>query len=119
MACYDEALRYGKTRTQFDRPIAGFQIQQVRLVEMLTEITKAQLFDLEITSRQLQLIGEADVQAGVGQIVAKQVGQIFHGGLGLVGDGYTFPHQAIEVGVFLGQVDVEVKLGRSRGSRCL
>jgi glutaryl-CoA dehydrogenase len=48
MACYDEALRYGKTRTQFDRPIAGFQIQQVRLVEMLTEITKAQLLCIQL-----------------------------------------------------------------------
>ncbi|MFQ5690620.1 MAG: acyl-CoA dehydrogenase family protein [Gemmatimonadota bacterium] len=43
MACYCEALEYGKNRTQFDRPIAGTQIQQVRLAEMLTEITKAQL----------------------------------------------------------------------------
>jgi glutaryl-CoA dehydrogenase len=48
MACYDEALRYGKTRTQFGKPIAGFQIQQVRLVEMLTEITKAQLLNLQL-----------------------------------------------------------------------
>jgi glutaryl-CoA dehydrogenase len=48
MACYDEALRYAKTRTQFRRPIAGFQIQQVRLVEMLTEITKAQLLCIQL-----------------------------------------------------------------------
>jgi glutaryl-CoA dehydrogenase len=48
MACYDEALRYAKERMQFDRPIAGKQIQQVRLVEMLTEITKAQLLCLQL-----------------------------------------------------------------------
>lgn len=48
MACYEEALSYGKNRTQFDKPIAGFQIQQVRLVEMLTEITKAQLLNLHL-----------------------------------------------------------------------
>ncbi|MGH7545664.1 MAG: acyl-CoA dehydrogenase family protein [Gemmatimonadota bacterium] len=48
MACFDEALRYGKTRVQFDRPIAGTQLQQHRLVEMLTEITKAQLLCLQL-----------------------------------------------------------------------
>ncbi len=48
MACYDEALSYGKNRTQFGRPIAGYQIQQLRLVEMLTEITKAQLLCVQL-----------------------------------------------------------------------
>ena len=48
MACYDEALRYGKNRIQFKRPVASFQIQQVRLVEMLTEITKAQLLCIQL-----------------------------------------------------------------------
>jgi glutaryl-CoA dehydrogenase len=48
MACYDEALRYGQTRIQFKRPVASFQIQQVRLVEMLTEITKAQLLCIQL-----------------------------------------------------------------------
>ena len=44
MACYDEALSYAKNRVQFDgKPIAATQIQQTRLAEMLTEITKAQL----------------------------------------------------------------------------
>jgi glutaryl-CoA dehydrogenase len=44
MACYDEALAYAKERVQFGSvPIAGTQIQQIRLAEMLTEITKAQL----------------------------------------------------------------------------
>ncbi len=43
MACYDEALSYAKTRVQFDRPIAGYQLVQQKLVHMLTEITKGQL----------------------------------------------------------------------------
>ena len=43
MDCYDTALRYSKERTQFGRPIAGFQLQQKKLAEMITEITKAQL----------------------------------------------------------------------------
>jgi len=48
MACFDEAVSYAKERVQFDRPIAGFQIQQARLAEMLTEITKAQLLCLQL-----------------------------------------------------------------------
>ncbi len=48
MACYEEALDYAKERVQFDGPIAGKQIQQVRLVEMLTEITKAQLMCVQL-----------------------------------------------------------------------
>jgi glutaryl-CoA dehydrogenase len=48
MACYDEALGYARERVQFDRPIAATQIQQIRLAEMLTEITKAQLLCLQL-----------------------------------------------------------------------
>ena len=48
MACYDEALQYARTRVMFDRPIAQTQIQQVRLADMLTEITKAQLLALQL-----------------------------------------------------------------------
>ncbi len=48
MACYDCVLSYSKTRTQFDRPIAGFQLTQHKLVEMVTEITKAQLMCLQL-----------------------------------------------------------------------
>ena len=43
MDCYDTALRYSKERIQFGRPIGGFQLQQKKLAEMVTEITKAQL----------------------------------------------------------------------------
>tara|TARA_B100000214_G_scaffold372234_1_gene350088 strand:- start:4267 stop:5445 length:1179 start_codon:yes stop_codon:yes gene_type:complete len=42
MDCYDTALRYAKERIQFGRPIASFQLQQKKLAEMITEITKAQ-----------------------------------------------------------------------------
>ena len=48
MGCYCEALSYGKQRVMFDKPIAGFQLQQLRLAEMLTEITKAQLLCLQL-----------------------------------------------------------------------
>lgn len=41
--CYDTALRYSKERIQFGKPIGGFQLQQKKLAEMITEITKAQL----------------------------------------------------------------------------
>jgi glutaryl-CoA dehydrogenase len=64
MACYEEALAYSKTRIMFDRPIGGFQIQQVRLADMLTEIVKAQLVSVhlgrlkdsgEVTPQQVSL----------------------------------------------------------------
>lgn len=45
MDCYDTALRYAKERQQFGKPIAGFQLQQKKLAEMITEITKAQLLN--------------------------------------------------------------------------
>ena len=48
IACYEEALSYAGNRIMFDRPIAGFQIQQQRLADMLTEITKAQLVSLHL-----------------------------------------------------------------------
>ncbi len=48
MDCYDTALRYSKERVQFDRPIGGFQLQQKKLAEMVTEITKAQLLNWRI-----------------------------------------------------------------------
>ena len=43
MACFEEATEYAKTRKQFSRPIAGYQLVQAKLADMLTEITKAQL----------------------------------------------------------------------------
>jgi glutaryl-CoA dehydrogenase len=48
MACFEEALEYSKTRVMFERPIGGYQIQQVRLADMLTEIVKGQLVSLHL-----------------------------------------------------------------------
>jgi glutaryl-CoA dehydrogenase len=48
MACFEEASDYAQQRVMFDRPIGGFQIQQVRLADMLTEIVKAQLVSLHL-----------------------------------------------------------------------
>jgi glutaryl-CoA dehydrogenase len=48
MACYDAALTYAKSRIQFDKPIASFQLTQARLVHMVTEITKAQLLCVQL-----------------------------------------------------------------------
>ena len=48
MACYDAALSYAKSRVQFGKPIASFQMTQAKLVEMLNEITKAQLLALQM-----------------------------------------------------------------------
>jgi glutaryl-CoA dehydrogenase len=48
MACYDTALNYAKTRIQFSKPIAAYQMTQEKLVYILTEITKAQLLNLQL-----------------------------------------------------------------------
>jgi glutaryl-CoA dehydrogenase len=48
MACYQSALDYAKARVQFEKPIAGYQLTQEKLVRMLTEITKGQLLALQL-----------------------------------------------------------------------
>jgi glutaryl-CoA dehydrogenase len=48
MDCYETALQYSKERVQFDRPIGGFQLQQKKLAEMITNITKAQLLNWRV-----------------------------------------------------------------------
>src|SRR5258705_270226 len=48
MGCYDEAVSCAKQRVMFGKPIGGFQLQQARLADMLTEITKAQLLCLQL-----------------------------------------------------------------------
>jgi glutaryl-CoA dehydrogenase len=48
MACYDSALNYAQSRKQFSKPIAGYQMTQSKLVYMVTEITKAQLLNLQL-----------------------------------------------------------------------
>jgi len=60
MNCYDTALKYSLERYQFDKPIASFQLQQKKLAEAITEITKAQLLALRLG----QLRNEGKVTAG-------------------------------------------------------
>lgn len=48
MACYETALNYAKSRVQFSKPIAAYQMTQEKLVYMLTEITKSQLLNLQL-----------------------------------------------------------------------
>ena len=48
MACYDTALNYSKSRIQFSKPIAAYQLTQQKLVQILTEISKAQLLNLQL-----------------------------------------------------------------------
>jgi len=48
IACYEEAVEYARTRIQFDRPIAAFQLTQQKLAEMLNEITKTQFLNLQL-----------------------------------------------------------------------
>ena len=48
IACYQSALEYAKSRVQFDKPIAAYQLTQEKLVNMLTEITKGQLLALQL-----------------------------------------------------------------------
>lgn len=48
MACYETALEYARSRIQFEAPIASFQLVQAKLVKMLTEITKAQLLNIQL-----------------------------------------------------------------------
>jgi glutaryl-CoA dehydrogenase len=48
IACYEEALAYARNRVMFGRPIGGFQLQQARLADMVTEIVKAQLVALHL-----------------------------------------------------------------------
>jgi len=72
MACYDAALNYAKTRIQFDRPIASFQLTQAKLVNMVTEITKAQLVCLQVG--RLKDAGKASFQ----QISFAKRNNVFH-----------------------------------------
>ena len=48
MSVYDSSVEYAKSRIQFGKPIAAFQIQQQKLADMLTEITKAQLLNFRL-----------------------------------------------------------------------
>ncbi|NND94115.1 MAG: acyl-CoA dehydrogenase [Flavobacteriales bacterium] len=90
--CYDSALRYSKERQQFGRPIAGFQLQQKKLAEMITEITKAQLLTFRLgqlreegraTSAQISLAKRNNVNMALE--IAREARQI-HGAMGITNE---------------------------------
>lgn len=92
MDCYDTALRYAKEREQFGRPIAGFQLQQKKLAEMITEITKGQLLvwrlgqlknEGKATSAQISMGKRNSVEIALN--IAGEARQIL-GGMGITGD---------------------------------
>jgi glutaryl-CoA dehydrogenase len=92
MDCYDTALRYAKERTQFGRPIASFQLQQKKLAEMITEITKAQLLTWRLgvlrnedraTSAQISMAKRNNVEMALK--IAREARQIL-GAMGITGD---------------------------------
>src|SRR5678810_871466 len=92
MDCYDSALRYSKERIQFDRPLAGFQLTQKKLAEMITEITKAQLLcwrlgvlknEERATPGQISMAKRNNVNMALN--IAREARQI-HGGMGITGE---------------------------------
>jgi len=92
MDCYDTALRYSKERIQFGKPIAGFQLQQKKLAEMITEITKAQLLAWRLgmlknadkaTSAQISMAKRNNVEMAIK--IARESRQIL-GAMGITGD---------------------------------
>ena len=92
MDCYDTALRYAKERVQFDKPIAGTQLQQKKLAEMITEITKAQLMAWRLgvlknegkaTSAQISMAKRNNVEMAIK--IAREARQIL-GGMGITGE---------------------------------
>ena len=92
MDCYDTALRYAKERIQFDKPIGAFQLQQKKLAEMITEITKAQLLTYRLgqlrnqnqaTSPQISMAKRNNVDMAM--TVAKEARQML-GGMGITGE---------------------------------
>ena len=92
MDCYDTALRYSKERIQFGKPIGGFQLQQKKLAEMLTEITKAQLLAWRLgnlknqgkaTTAQISMAKRNNVEMAIK--IAREARQIL-GGMGISGE---------------------------------
>lgn len=92
MDCYDTALRYSKERMQFGKPIGQFQLQQKKLAEMITEITKAQLLTWRLgvlknedraTSAQISMAKRNNVEIAIN--IAREARQIL-GGMGITGD---------------------------------
>lgn len=92
MDCYDTALRYSKERIQFDKPIGATQLQQKKLAEMITEITKAQLLVWRLgtlrnegraTSAQISMAKRNNVAMAIN--IAREARQIL-GGMGITGE---------------------------------
>ena len=92
MDCYDTALRYAKERIQFDKPIAGMQLQQKKLAEMITEITKAQLLTWRLgvlrnegkaSSAQISMAKRNNVNMALQ--IAREARQML-GGMGITGE---------------------------------
>jgi glutaryl-CoA dehydrogenase len=92
MDCYDAALRYSLERIQFDRPLAGFQLTQKKLAEMITEITKAQLLAWRLgalmdagkaTPAQVSMAKRNNVYIALN--IAREARQIF-GGMGITNE---------------------------------
>ncbi len=92
MDCYDTALRYSKERMQFGKPIGQFQLQQKKLAEMITEITKAQLLAWRLgvmkeagtaTSAQISMAKRNNVDMAIN--IAREARQIL-GGMGITGE---------------------------------
>ena len=92
MDCYDSALRYTLQRSQFGKPIAGFQLQQKKLAEMLTEITKGQLLvwrlgvlmnEGKATPAQISMAKRNSCEIALN--IAREARQM-HGGMGVTGE---------------------------------
>ena len=98
--CYDAALRYSKERIQFGKPIASFQLQQKKLAEMITEITKAQLLtfrlgqlknDGKATSSQISMAKRNNVDMALK--IAREARQM-HGAMGISNEYPMMRHMA-------------------------
>ena len=92
MDCYDTALRYAKERIQFGKPIASFQLQQKKLAEMITEITKAQFLTWRLgvlrnedraTSAQISMCKRNNVDMALN--IAREARQVL-GAMGITGE---------------------------------
>ena len=100
--CYDTALRYSQERKQFGRPIGGFQLQQKKLAEMITEITKAQLLTWRLgvlknenraTPAQISMAKRNNVNMAIQ--IAREARQML-GGMGITGEYPIMRHMNLE-----------------------
>lgn len=98
--CYEVALKYALERTQFGRPIAGFQLQQKKLAEAITEITKAQLLCWRLgtlknedraTPSQISMAKRNNVDMAIH--IARELRQVL-GGMGIMGEFPMMRHAA-------------------------